>query len=140
MKKSDYGLLGVVIGIVSIITGLYAYEIRGKLDKIIKLDSTRPSLSQDINPYGKGYGKITIYTTCKDCGNTDVWIDGKKVGILDFYFTNGAFCGEDGTVSQRLKVGKHKIFMRDTDSTEWEQEVYIQEGICTVQGFRDDKK
>jgi hypothetical protein len=89
----------------------------------------------DTNPYGYGNGKISIYTSCPDGGTTTVFVDGILIGKLDTYYNDSldVECGDSGTVSKILKVGKHIITAEDESNRTWKFDEYIQEGICDVQ-------
>ena len=87
---------------------------------------------EPYHPYGKGYGKITLYKTC-NCYNLQFWIDGEFAGQTKSIFSSyDPSCGQEGTVSKIVLAGKHRIQGEDKENHSWDFYVTVTEDKCLV--------
>lgn len=117
-------------------------------DSIKKLNTKAASIIQAAalveppHPYGKGNGRVSIYSHCSTCGDIQVFIDGNKIGKLTGYFKDKNYrpdCEQEGVLFITLTAGYHKIRAKDLDDgATWEEkDVFIAEDICTPYGFSE---
>ena len=99
-------------------------------DKIVYRDKPEP-----YHTYGKGYGKLVVYTTCSDGGSTSVWIDGEYVGYLDKYQNSSVSCNTLGTISKTVLSGSHHIKGKDQSNRTWDGYVTVSEDQCQTYGL-----
>ena len=85
--------------------------------------------------YGKGNGKLVVYTTCVDGGNTSVWIDGEYIGLLDKYQKDIVDCNTSGTISKIVLSGKHHVTGKDQSNKTWDGYVMVSEDQCQTYGL-----
>jgi len=85
--------------------------------------------------FGKGNGKIFIYTTCSKNGTTKVWIDGEYAGSFNVYHKSYVDCNSTGGVSKIVLSGKHHIQTKDDANAATDFYVTIHEDACLPQAI-----
>lgn len=98
-------------------------------------NNTYSSLNSTTAPYGYGNGRITIWTNCGTDGEIKIYLDGKYIGKLSQYFTDGTpDCGESGTLSVNKPVGTYKIEAKGNQNV-WSGTITITKDRCLIQGL-----
>jgi len=93
---------------------LYAYVVDNK-------SSTTPPI---------GTGKISFWTSWKNCANMKLYFDGKYAGKFSIYFPSGIpLCEQNGTITVKYKPGTYK-FQAVSGWKNWEGTVTIQKDGC----------
>jgi hypothetical protein len=113
---------------------VYVTEGQCSTEKLFRTDDTKP------NPYGVGYGKVTIYKTCNSCKDLQVSIDGEYIGTLTESFnpSQDVACDAYGTLSKVLPVGYHQYSGKDSYGDTWFSQINVVEGQCTNGWFKKD--
>jgi hypothetical protein len=101
------------------------YDLEKRPPRIEYRDKPEP-----YHTYGKGYGKLTIYSECKTCSGIQVTVDGENWGVLNYYFSGQPNCGQDGTISKIVTVGKHHIKGKDKNNYIWDYYTTVKEDKC----------
>ncbi len=87
---------------------------------------------QEHYRFGKDKGKIIIYSVCDPRTIRQIFIDGKSVGSISKYYTNGRpNCNSNDSsakVNLIISSGKHHIEIKD--KTNWEFYTDIKENEC----------
>lgn len=100
-------------------------------DRIVYKDK-----SETYHPYGKGYGKITLFKSC-NCYNLKFWIDGNYAGQTNEIFNSiKPYCGQNGTVSKIILSGKHRVQGKDQENHYWDFYITLSEDQCLVMGVK----
>lgn len=96
---------------------------------------SKPALKSNTNVFGKGNGKITLFKSCSDCGDIEVYIDGNFAGKLTASFGSQKLpdCNTAGTLSKVVIAGRHHLSGRDTAGFSWDKMVSVVEGKCLLQ-------
>lgn len=103
--------------------------------RVNDLESRPPRIEYRDKPepyhtYGKGYGKLTIYSECSTCTGIQVTVDGEYWGVLNYYFSGQPNCGQNGTISKIVAVGKHHIKGKDKHNYTWDCYTIVKEDKC----------
>lgn len=103
--------------------------------RLFDLENRPPRIEYRDKPepyhtYGKGYGKLTIYSECSTCMGIHVTVDGEDWGVLNYYFSGQPNCGQDGTISKIVSVGKHHIKGKDKNNYTWDYYTTVKEDKC----------
>jgi hypothetical protein len=99
-------------------------------EKVIYKDKPEPN-----HEYGKGNGKLVLYTTCRDGGTLSIWIDGEFVGSLNKYQRGSVDCNSSNTISKVLLSGKHHITGKDKSNRTWDDYLIVDEDECQTHGL-----
>ena len=94
-------------------------------DRTVYKDKPEP-----YHPYGKGYGKLSIYSECNKCSNIQVTVDGEYWGALQYYFNGQPNCGQEGAIAKTVLVGKHHIIGKDNNNRTWDYYTTVKEDVC----------
>jgi len=111
-------------------------------EQALKINEQKAIISENekkisgLRAFSSGYGKLTIYSQCTGYSRISVTVDNDYWGTLDYYFTGQPNCGQDGTISKFLTVGKHRIRGR-YNRWYWDYYITIEEGICNFTHFSD---
>ena len=77
-------------------------------------------------------GRVSIWTDCDDDGHIDVYVDGNPVGQLTTcFYTSAPACGEKGTLTLDLSIGKHNLSAFGATKI-WRGEVVASADECTM--------
>ena len=87
------------------------------------------------HPYGKGYGKLTIYSACSKCTKIQVTVDNEFWGNILTFFSGPPTCAQVGTLSRNLVAGKHHIQGIDQDLGTWDYYTTVVEDKCNFWSF-----
>ena len=82
---------------------------------------------------------MCFYTNYGRSGSVRVYIGGTFVGEVNSYFNDRTYtpqCGQNGTLTVRLKVGRYTYEAHDEKYT-WKGVINVVENECVIQGFTD---
>jgi len=101
-------------------------------DKIVYRDKPEP-----YHEYGKGKGKLLIYTTCTN-GYIEVWVDGVYWGQLIEHYYDSPNCGQtEYTLYKTVLTGSHHIRAKNTSTGgSWDFHIDLQEDECYPLGLK----
>lgn len=78
-------------------------------------------------------GAASFYVTKND-GQVDIFIDDVKQGtITEFFEGDAPTCGQDGTLKIELSPGVYQMKAVGILGTEWNRQIEISEGECSLQ-------
>ncbi|MBD1364570.1 hypothetical protein IDJ77_12190 [Mucilaginibacter sp. ZT4R22] len=117
-------------------------------DSIVKLTNKPPEIivqyrdrvfykdrPEPYHPYGKGYGKLTIFKRC-NCYKLRFKIDGEYAGTISQIFSVGdPVCGQEGTISRSVLAGKHHVEAQDNENHLWNFYIIVNEDQCLIKGL-----
>lgn len=104
-------------------------------EKIDIRDGVRP------NPYGEGYGQVTICNTLPQSPYVIAYIDDILVATFTKYYTEPGkeLCGinDEAAFSKVLSNGEHRIKFINAQNDEWTEMIEIREGECTFYDIKE---
>ena len=113
-------------------------KIKYKHNTVYKNNTIYKDKPEPYHPYGKGYGKLTLFKNC-NCYNLKFWIDGEFAGTTSIIFSlNYPVCGENGTVSKIVLAVKHYIQGKDQENHSWNFYITSKEDECLVHGVNSN--
>lgn len=138
------GLL-VFVAVVGLVIYLAVTRNKDTTSPETSLTSSTSDYSRirEENPYGMGNGKVTIYKTCDECVDVQIYIDGKWVCNLNRSFKDGRpSCGDTSTFSAVIEAGDHQLTAKDRDGTEWDFRFTVHAGMCMSEkiALKDGKR
>jgi hypothetical protein len=94
---------------------------------LILFSCTKP----EVNPYGPGKGRVSIWTQIGYMGDISVTIDGEVKYIIENWDEDGPSCDDPGAANFNLSPGRYSYEARTADGTTWQGEIESVEGRCT---------
>jgi hypothetical protein len=111
---------------------------RNQRDSIINSENNSniySTINKVSSPYGRGNGRITIWTNCGTDGDIKVFLNDVYLGTLTQHYTNGVpSCGESGTLFIDKPAGNYKFEAKGNQNI-WSGTITITEDKCLIQGL-----
>jgi len=88
--------------------------------------------STDNHQYGKGIGRLSIWSNCNECNSINIYINDTFVGVISAWFNSQPDCNSKGIFSVTRPIGLLKITALGMGK-KWEGFVNILEDKCLIQ-------
>lgn len=92
--------------------------------------STRTDWPEFRHPFGKGRGRIVVYSACSQGNGTRVWIDGEYLGTVGY--SADPSCYGFGGLPLVVNAGTHELRTRDRQGRSAVSSVLVSEDRCVV--------
>lgn len=98
------------------------------VERTVYVDKPEP-----YHRYGKGNGRLLIYSTCSNTDTLKIWIDGEYCGIISGYYKSEISCDNQdmsGALLREVLSGKHHIQTQNVSGATLNYYIIVHEDQC----------